>query len=862
MTSTGRLGIGTDSPSSLLDLSHSAGSTTKSINLTRTVSGNTTATNRAILFDINKTSTMDASAVLNYDAMHIDFDDSGADNGTSEVNLTGLKVDVNSDDATGTTKNVGIHVTAAGADTNLAGIFSGNVAIGRTTAFDANTPLSLQTASDFSMLLNSTNDGGFVSLKIGNSGDTSNTSNWDIVRANGSGNLGFRHWDTFYSGGNLTTVMQLDKNCRISLSNNDGGDTGGSDSTTGNTLFGYLAGNSIGSGSVDNIFIGHHAGSGSGISSATSNVLIGGHSGQDLTSGDSNTSIGYNSGRSISSGQYNVFLGERAGHGVTQRSNNVYIGYKAGELVDGAGDNVAVGYESMKSSGTAGNNTSQSNVSVGSQSGFSITTGDHNVSIGYQSGYSHTTAGNNVSVGSTTMALIGAGSQNTAIGHNAMTSTGTAANNDASNNVAVGYSSLAAITDGDANVALGYRSLKTATTAAENVAIGRGCMEDVKAAVAVTGCVAVGRNALLGNSSNNTGINHTVAVGYGALQALTTGGGNIAMGYASATALTAGTDNIAIGYAALMSADGAEDNNIVIGTGAGQSINNDASDDNVFIGTYAGKGGTGALADCVAIGYLAMDNTGSNAQTGTIAIGSSALTDHSSIDGAEPNTAVGYQAGFDISTGGANTILGYQALWTSTQDSCNTAIGKEALKVMNGSGAVNAYNTALGYRAGDGITTGVQNTGLGAHTAFDVDANNQTAIGYTATTASTGANTVMIGNSSVTDVYMGDDGNAWSQVSDERLKRNIEDWNVGLDAINKLNIKQFQFKKDNVFGFDPDKVRQGIIAQEAIEALPEMVKTNSKGWMTANNESMIWAMVNSIQELSTKVEELEAKLSK
>ena len=56
-------------------------------------------------------------------------------------------------------------------------------------------------------------------------------------------------------------------------------------------------------------------------------------------------------------------------------------------------------------------------------------------------------------------------------------------------------------------------------------------------------------------------------------------------------------------------------------------------------------------------------------------------------------------------------------------------------------------------------------------------------------------------------------------------------------------------------------MRQGIIAQEAIEALPEMIKTNSEGWMSANNESMIWAMVNSIQELSAKVEELEAKLS-
>ena len=117
----------------------------------------------------------------------------------------------------------------------------------------------------------------------------------------------------------------------------------------------------------------------------------------------------------------------------------------------------------------------------------------------------------------------------------------------------------------------------------------------------------------------------------------------------------------------------------------------------------------------------------------------------------------------------------------------------------------------------------------------------------------------MMGNGTMTDIYMGDDGNAWSQVSDERLKRNIEDWSVGLDAINKLKIRQFQFKEDNVFGFSADKVRQGVVAQEAVEALPEMISTNEKGWMSANNESMIWAMVNAIQELSAEVEKLKNK---
>jgi hypothetical protein len=59
----------------------------------------------------------------------------------------------------------------------------------------------------------------------------------------------------------------------------------------------------------------------------------------------------------------------------------------------------------------------------------------------------------------------------------------------------------------------------------------------------------------------------------------------------------------------------------------------------------------------------------------------------------------------------------------------------------------------VGHQAGDGITTGAQNTGLGSGVAFDVDADNQIAIGYEATC--TAANQIKLGNSSVTTCYIG-----------------------------------------------------------------------------------------------------------
>ena len=62
-------------------------------------------------------------------------------------------------------------------------------------------------------------------------------------------------------------------------------------------------------------------------------------------------------------------------------------------------------------------------------------------------------------------------------------------------------------------------------------------------------------------------------------------------------------------------------------------------------------------------------------------------------------------------------------------------------------------NVLIGYLAGDNITTGASNTGVGTNVAFDIDADNQIAIGNEATC--TAANQIKLGNSSVTSCYIG-----------------------------------------------------------------------------------------------------------
>ena len=200
-----------------------------------------------------------------------------------------------------------------------------------------------------------------------------------------------------------------------------------------------------------------------------------------------------------------------------------------------------------------------------------------------------------------------------------------------------------------------------------------------------------------------------------------------------------------------------------------------------------------------------------------------------------------------------NVAVGADSMQDITQGDYNTGVGSSALHAIT----TGSDNVGIGRRAGDLITTGTDNILIGSDADPSANsATNQIVIGHDAT--GVGDNTAIIGNSSTADVYMGDNGNAWSQTSDGRLKENVKEWDKGLDEINSLRVVEFNFKKDNPFNYNSEKKRQGIIAQEAQEILPEMVKADGE-WLSANTEPMVWALVKAVQELSAKVEELEKK---
>lgn len=88
--------------------------------------------------------------------------------------------------------------------------------------------------------------------------------------------------------------------------------------------------------------------------------------------------------------------------------------------------------------------------------------------------------------------------------------------------------------------------------------------------------------------------------------------------------------------------------------------------------------------------------------------------------------------------------------------------------------------------------------------------------------------------------------------SDERLKDNIKDCDYGLDIIQKIKVKEYNFKNDgNIF--------IGCIAQELDEILPEELKDSivaKEEYLAINDSKLIYFLINAVKELQKQINEL------
>jgi len=583
------------------------------------------------------------------------------------------------------------------------------------------------------------------------------------------------------------------------------------------------------------------------------NVAVGYQALTAATTGVDNVAVGFQAGDAVTTGSDNTLIGDSAGGALTTGANNVAVGSAALATEDGNGYNVAIGYESLKTlnaGADAGNvaigyqaatlaTTAAGVIAIGKSAGAAITTGGYNTLIGNLSGDAITTGTQNVAVGAVSLTNNTTASYNTALGYNSLSTNTTGAEN-----TGVGHGSLAATTTGSGNTAVGSGALDANTDADDNTAVGKSAL-----GANTTGGnnTAVGKDALLANTTANA----NTAVGDNAMAANTTGHNNTAIGISSLASNTTGVSNVAVGSNALDSNTTADDNTALgknsLGantTGAG----NTAVGKDALLDSTTGSENT-------ALGYRSLyNNTTAGANT---ALGHSAL--FYTTTGAN-NVAVGQASMYVNSTGASNSAVGNGSLGSNTTGTNNTAIGSSALYATTTGG----YNTAIGNNAGDALTTGSHNIYIGRESdASGTGVEHEIVIGNS--TSGKGSNTFYAAPSSGT-VYNIGNTTTWNQSSDRRIKKNIVDNNQGLEIINQIRVRNFEYRTvDEIVDFDKPEVavvekeglQIGTIAQEIETVLPQIIKTESTGVKQVDTDSMTWYLINAVKELSTKVEELE-----
>ena len=359
---------------------------------------------------------------------------------------------------------------------------------------------------------------------------------------------------------------------------------------------------------------------------------------------------------------------------------------------------------------------------------------------------------------------------------------------------------------------------------------------------------AIASNTAIGDSalySNTTGIRNT-SNGFAALYSNTTGNYNTAIGTQSLLYNTTGDYNTANGFRAL-----------AFNTTGGNNTANGyyalASNTTGIRNTANGQGAlfwntTGYENTATGVSALFYNTTGyENTATGVSALFYNTTGDY--------NTANGFNALYFNTTGGYNTANGFAALYSNTTGIRNTANGTEAL-YSNTSGI---RNTANGFAALTSNTTGSFNTALGYNANVSSgNLSNATALGNGATVSA--SNRVRIGNSSVSRIG----GQvAWTNLSDGRIKENVQEAVPGLSFISELrpvtytlntrkqdeitmqampdSIKEKRMLSDADYLESSSIVRTGFIAQE-VEAAAQKVGFDFDGVSAPENETDLYGI--------------------
>tara|TARA_R110000824_G_C15140120_1_gene669936 strand:- start:428 stop:1357 length:930 start_codon:yes stop_codon:yes gene_type:complete len=218
--------------------------------------------------------------------------------------------------------------------------------------------------------------------------------------------------------------------------------------------------------------------------------------------------------------------------------------------------------------------------------------------------------------------------------------------------------------------------------------------------------------------------------------------------------------------------------------------------------------------------------------------GDTVIAPNSSADNIVASQKSG-DCGISILSGNSNCVINFGDEASADDGSINYIHGDRQIRFK-------AADTSFFWIAADGFYLG-SNVG-----------DNQ----FRTSSAGSGSTTMYIGNESITTS------------SDRRLKTNIVDSSLdAVDVLNQLRVTEFDWDDPSDTSFNNRNARgtwTGLIAQEVVEHLPfavnaprdedKVIDYDSDSTWSITPLAMCGVLVKAVQELSTRIEVLEAQL--
>jgi len=266
------------------------------------------------------------------------------------------------------------------------------------------------------------------------------------------------------------------------------------------------------------------------------------------------------------------------------------------------------------------------------------------------------------------------------------------------------------------------------------------------------------------------------------------------------------------------------------------------------------SGGTGA-AEEIAIGSGLTLSGGTLAASAVVCVVTSVAATSSA-------------SGFSLSSSGSTAVTVSFGISSTASAQASLGLGTMATQAANSVAITGGSITGLSSLRTSGASYDLAANGtlnVTASTSFFASGTGLThsasGVGNFATTTST-----FTLQSGITPQAFGT--TTWTNISDNRIKKNLAPYTLGLDNLKQLQTVTYQF--NGLYGSSDDgKINVGLIAQDVAEtSFYSMVEPweyidpttgDITHLLSVNTSQLVFALINAVKELSARVEVLEAK---